>query len=519
MPPIVKYLPKEALGIARVSTTKQSENASIETQTEEIRLRAEKEGYQIVKVIDDIANSAYHKIVTKRKAMKDLLETTLSENQNIEAIFFYDESRLSRQFYDFPLYVYDVIKREKPQVKFFCTSKPGEWNPYDLQSIVNFATAANQSVKLSHRAKDAQKTVLSKEERPGSSVPYGYKLSYPLSIDENSSIKDKGEQIIDDGPSTIVLFIFYLASWGHSQRTIANLLNEAKIPSPEGKSWSSGTIDYILDNDQYLGHLPWNIRSSRNTSRKKQRGEYDLIYRHHDPIVNVTLWNLTHQTIELHKKNGKNNNTTFILRGLLYCKECNETLIAKNETPPNAKKSYLVYKCPTCKNKLEMSEIHEVILSDISSKWYFTLTQIQNNVAKQIKNKKKKIVKYRDSINEQIKDINIKNQFITNSPKYIEETYDWDFILSISNSKLKRELHKANSFIEHFDLIEESIVSTDIFTNMNLSKLSNPEIRTLLLTLFKRIDVDFPNDKLLYVKYKLAPFTAIEQYIDSIESN
>lgn len=119
-----------------------------------------------------------------------------------------------------------MIKREKPQVKFFCTPKPGEWNPYDLQSIVNFATDANQSVMLSYRAKDAQKTVLSKEERPGSSVPYGYKLSYPLSIDENASIKEKGKQIIDDGPSTIVLFIFYLASWDHSKRDFLPILQK-----------------------------------------------------------------------------------------------------------------------------------------------------------------------------------------------------------------------------------------------------------------------------------------------------
>jgi len=373
MSPVNKKFLKDAIGIARVSYKDQLLNASIETQSEEIRLRAEKEGYNIVEVFVDGANSAYHKVVTKRQAMNDLLEATLSADQNIEAIFFYEESRLSRQFYDFTLFIYDVIKREKPQVKFFSTLHRGEWDPYDLLSVVNFATAANHAVTLSRRAKDAQKTVLSKQERPGSPTPYGYKLRYSLSADENEkpSRKEKGEQIIDEGPATIVLFIFYLSSWGHSQRTIADLLNAANIPSPEGKTWSSGTIDYILDNDQYLGHLPWNIRSSRNTSRKRQRGEYDLIFNHHDPIISVSLWNMAHQTIDLHIQNGKNNNTIFFLRGLLFCKQCKEALITKNETPQNAKKSYLVYRCPSCKNKLEMSDIHDVILNEVSSKWYF----------------------------------------------------------------------------------------------------------------------------------------------------
>lgn len=95
MSPVNKKLLKDALGIARVSYKDQLLNASIETQSEEIRLRAEKDGYNIVEVFVDGANSAYHKVVTKRQAMSDLLETTLSKDYNIEAIFFYEESRLS----------------------------------------------------------------------------------------------------------------------------------------------------------------------------------------------------------------------------------------------------------------------------------------------------------------------------------------------------------------------------------------------------------------------------------------
>lgn len=51
---------------------------------------------------------------------------------------------------------------------------------------------------------------------------------------------------------------------------------------------------------------------------KKQRGEYDLIYNHHEAIISTMLWNLTHQTIHLHKENGKNNDTPFFLRDVLF---------------------------------------------------------------------------------------------------------------------------------------------------------------------------------------------------------
>lgn len=519
MSPLNRELIRDAIGIARVSYIDQLQNASIETQSEEIRIRAEKEGYNIVETLIDGANSAFHKVVTKRQAMNDLLEAALSKERNIEAIFFYEESRLSRQFYDFTLFIYDVIKREKPHMKFYSTMINGEWDPYNVLTVVNFATAANHSVTLSRRAKDAQKNVLAKQERPGSPTPYGYKLKYSVFPDENEKPRnEKGEQVIDNGPATIVLFIFYLASWGHSQRTIADLLNASEIPSPEGKKWSSGTIDYILDNDHYLGHLPWNIRSSRNTSRKKQRGEYDLIFHHHEPIINVPFWNITHQTIELHMQNGKNNNSNFFLRGILYCKTCDQALVSKNETPTNSKKSYLVYRCTACKRKLDMSDIHEVVLKEVSSKWHFTLTQMQDNIGKLMTKRKKRIEAHRNAIKQHLQDISVKEEFIIHSPDVINQDSEWDFILSVSKSKLSRELFKANSFLEHIDLVAEDLHSNQIFTLLKLTKLQSPEIRTLLLTILRRIEVDFANGTLLYIHYKLAPFTAIDQYVDSIES-
>lgn len=504
---------KNAIGIARRSDIKQQHNASIETQSEEIRIRAAHEGFTIVEIFIDDANSAYHKVVTRRKAMTDLLEAALSEELDIEAIFFYEESRVSRQFYDFTLFIHDVIKKEKPYMKFFSTCTFGEWDPYKIESILKFATAANESVVKSRRAKDGQKNALAKNERPGSTTPYGYKLHFQyLDGDRNT----KGEQVLDPDAATIVLFVFHLTSWGHSQKNIANLLNEAGIMSPKGKEWSSGTIDYILDNDQYLGHLPWNIRVSRNTSRRKQRGQYDLIFNHHEPIVSVRLWNITHQTIELHKQSGKNNSSPFFLRGLLYCKKCNESLISKNETPKNSKHAYFVYRCPKCRNKLIMEQIHDEILKELSSKWYVMLVQMEKNIAKLIGKRKSKIEEYRNSIKNKLQEIELKENFLINTPEKVTQNDDWDFILSISKSKLNRELSKANTFIEHINLLIEGQHSDKLFSLMKLNNLQNPELRTLLLTLFKKIEVDFDSGKLLYVNYKLAPFSEIDRYFESI---
>lgn len=517
MSPLSENKLKNAIGIARRSDIKQQHNASIETQSEEIQLRATREGYNIVEIFIDDANSAYHKVVTRRKAMNDLLEAALSADLNIEAIFFYEESRVSRQFYDFTLFIHDVIKKEKPYMRFFSTCTFGEWDPYKVESIIKFATAASESATKSRRAKDGQKNALAKKDRPGSNVPFGYKLSFPhVEGTEDHPKNIKGEQVIDRDTARIVLFIFYLASWGHSQQSITDLLNKSGISSPKGMEWSSGTIDYILDNDHYLGHLPWNIRVSRNTSRKKQRGEYNLIFHHHEPIINVRLWNLTHQTIELHKRNGKNNSSSFFLRGLLCCQKCNEVLIPKNETPQYSKRTYLVYRCPSCKNKLVMEDIHDAILKELSSKWYVMLANMEHNIVKLISKRKSKIEQHRNSIKEQLQMIAFKEDFLVNSPEKVTQNSDWDFILSISKTKLNKELSKANTFIEHINLLEGGQNSNKLFSLLKLNNLKDAEIRTLLLTLFKRINVDFEKGKLLYVDYKLAPFAEIDHYFETI---
>lgn len=520
--PLRENLIKLAVGIVRRSDIKQKNNASLETQSEEIYARAELEGYQIVKIFIDDANSAYHKKVTERKAMTDLLQMVLSDENQIEAVFFYEESRVSRQFYDFTLYIHDVIKKEKPNTKFFSTSKQGEWDPYDVVTVINFATAANDSIKKSARAKDAQQTSLKKQERPGSDVPNGYKLVYDSERDEFSNLKPKAEQVIHPTQASIVLFIFYLTSWGHRQQKITDLLNEMEIPSPKNRKWSSGTVDYILNNDQYLGHLPWNIRSHLNTSRKKQRGEYDLILNHHEPIVSIQLWNLTHQTIKLHKENGKNNDTPFFLRDLLFCKDCESALIARNNTPKNAKKKYLIYRCPSCKNQLNAEEIHTEIMNELTSKWLMLVSTMSNEVIDLLSKRKGKLVQHRDAIQEQLQQIKLKEDFLHHSPEKVKDSSNWDFILSVSKSKLKQELMEANSFIEHIELLEQDFQANQLFSffkKMNIEKLENTEIRTIFLTFFKRITVDFKSGNHLFVHYKLAPFTEIDQYFESITSD
>ncbi|PAQ14740.1 hypothetical protein CD798_09870 [Bacillaceae bacterium SAOS 7] len=500
---------KKAVGIIRRSDIKQKENLSFETQESEIHSRAKKEGYYIDGIIKDDANSAYHKVVTKRDAMNDLLLKVLDEHLNIEAVFFYDESRLTRQFYDFTLDIYRKIKEKKPFVKFFSTSQQGEWNPYEITSVIKFANAAQESVQKARRAKDAQNTLLhpvdgSNPKRPGSKTPYGYSKGYD-------------DTLTPDDFSPIVVLIFHLTAWGHSQEKIANFLNAVGIPSPSKKQWSGNTIDYILNNKHYLGHLPWNINSSR-ISRQKKSEEYTLFFNQHKAIIPVSLWHLAHHTIELHKTFGKNNNSQFVLRDIVFCHKCQGKLSARDNTPAKSKKKYLIYRCPNCKNKISIEALHNSVLNELCSKFSMQLFSGDEQVKELIKKRRKVIISHLKKLQLQSDQIYLNERLLINSESCDYPLQEIDFILAVAKETIKSKIQEANNFIEMIDSLLEDDNLQMIFKNLkhiNIAKLQNAELRTLLLSMLKTVQIDFESSS-LNIKYRLSPFTQLENFIEKI---
>ena len=495
---------RNALAIVRTSDVRQEGNLSFPTQKHVINLKAEQEGYEIIEFIEEPSQSAYKKKSLQRKGMQQLLSKALDNALNIQAIFFYDESRVSRQFEDFILDIYNTIINEKPYFQFFSTNSPGEWNPYDITSIINLANASQESIIKSQRAKDAQKTKFKRKERPGADAPFGYKLD------------GLGNLIIVKEDAGIVVLIFFLTSWGHSQDKIAKVLNNQEIPSPRGKKWSGKTVEYILNNDTYLGHLPWNINESRNSSRKKQCGEYDLIANFNTPIISPLLWHLAHQSIELHKTNGGNNKTKYIFRNLLYCSKCKIQLIATDYSTKS--KEYYYYKCEGCNCKIDIKEIRKDLLKELGQNLFMKASTIKEQIKKSLKKRESLILKYLEVLQSKLKNANYCKELLGQNSNY-NTNPEWDFVISTSISSLKKDLHNTNRFAELVNILsndkslEETITR---LTNINYANLYDAELRTLVLTYFKEVRVDFENKKYPYVSYNLTPFANLEDYLDQI---
>ena len=71
-------------------------------------------------------------------------------------------------------------------------------------------------------------------------ITYGYKIS-------------DGEIRTDENQREIVLKIFESYLEGNSIRQVMQELNEAGIPSPNGKPWVHGAVGNVLENNRYAG--------------------------------------------------------------------------------------------------------------------------------------------------------------------------------------------------------------------------------------------------------------------------
>lgn len=157
--------------------------------------------------------------------------------------------------------------------------------------------------------------------------PYGY-------------IMKDGEYIPDEesGAADIIREIFDRYISGEPTRAMAATFHE------RGISIDNRRIEYIINNPCYIGKLRWSADGSRSVSHRHFDNENILtIDAHHKPIVTIEQWEAAHKRQADIKKAypkyaRKNQNTEYMLKGMVRCSACGATLV---RTAPTSKKSQI----------------------------------------------------------------------------------------------------------------------------------------------------------------------------------
>lgn len=476
----------------RRSSNKQEGNNSFEIQKLAIKEYAAKKGYYLPDefIFYDDATSAYRKSASQRTGLNLMKDLVLS--QDISAIIFYDFSRIDRKIYSFVSeFYYDVIAK-KPHIKFFTTTKEEEWTPMDLDVKLHLIIANAESNEKSRRAVDAQKKDLESDiiKRPGSTVPFGY--------------KQVDKKLIPSNDAPTVLLIFYLAAWGYSIQKIADILNDACIPSPSKKKWRSSSVENIIKNNVYMGHLSWKFRRKQNDQNEH------LIKNQHEMIVPSILYWLIDINRELKQKYNKLE-TPFLFGGLLVCKSCGHHLLHRNSstTKNGMKYSYFKYFCTNCSYEIDADIMNEKLLG-------YTQLQFSISVKLNYEFVSNAIREHFKILQEHLISLQAKEQLVLANEKVLdlEQQTNLSNVFKNVKNKYKEEIFQVKQSINKLEILltpTELEVFLTNFQKIDLTKLSTVEQRLIMLNFIEKIEVIFnkENEFEFAIQFKINPISLI----------
>lgn len=459
-----------AFGYIRRSSYKQQENNSVEIQKAHIQEFARRNGMEVPDefiFIEDVT-SAFSKRASKRKELMRLLHQIIESG--IPRVIFYEESRMDRTGYSFVLDFYRPLREKLPNIEVYTTNSNDPFNPDSPQTKVALLIYRQESEIKSARAigslvADLQNTEI---QRPGSKVPYGY--------------DQINKQLIPNQQANIVTFIFYLQSWGISMNKIALILNEAAIPSPQGKLWRTSTIENILKNPVYTGMLVWHIhKDTRETYEFK-----DL----HEPLINQFLVLLNQNNTKLQQEFGRLD-TPFAFLNKLSCAQCHHTLVTQNgsTTRKGKKYDYQYYVCKHCNYKLDITEVHEELLPKV-------LKHVQELVCSEhIKTTTiESLHKTKYFLEENIENLGEQLDKLASNGSIANEHNDREFALFVEDVQSRYET-SLKSLLNSRDILEElyEAVQTNEFFNRFKqildAQLGEPEKRLIILYFIDKVIV------------------------------
>ena len=370
--------PKRVAAYCRVSTNKEQQEHSFETQKEMYTdMIMMKPNWQMAGIYAD--EGVTGTIAKKRPEFMRMIEDC--RKGKIDLIITKSVSRFSRNNLDCLLYMRELKEMGIPII-------------FEKEGINTLQVSSELLITLFSGLSQAESESISmnvkigkRQSLKGGNVPFSYKsfLGYRKGADGNPEI--------DEGEAVIIRRIFseYLA--GKSLLNIAKGLTADGIPTAEKKTeWSSVRVLSILTNEKYKGDALLQktyISDCINKKAKKNIGELPMYYieNNHPAIIERAMFDRVQEEISRRKSKRKVKQTgtktelgkyssKYALSEILFCGNCG-TPYRRCTWVKNGKKkvvwrciSRLDYGTKYCKDSptIEESVLHNAISEAITKK-------------------------------------------------------------------------------------------------------------------------------------------------------
>lgn len=330
---------------------------------------------------DFYIDDGYTGLNTDRPSFQRMLEDI--ERKKINCIITKDLSRLSRNNFE-ANYLLEIYFLENNIRYISILDNVDTYKKNSNNDIIQFKTLINDwySKDISRKVKSG---VWARKEQGlfvGAKAPYGYMK------DENN----KNKLIVNKEEAKIVKRIFQMYDSGSTMGQIAKKLQDEKVycPSYNGfeknkngiYGWNYSTISKILKNEFYLGNTVYGkvINLSYKSKKVKfvPREEWKVVANTHKAIISKELFESVQKTIKLSQK-AKTHKHTWILNGIVTCKECGEPMQLKVKYRKDKKTiSFMRLYCSSSLHKkgycvrkhkgINLQSVTQIVVSDLNKK-------------------------------------------------------------------------------------------------------------------------------------------------------
>ena len=319
----------KAVLYARVSTEEQaSRDNSIPAQIKAIKQFAVKNNIELVKEYVDEGKSAR---TADRPQFQQMISDAKKKDKNFSIILIHKTDRFARNRADSVIYKSLLQKECGVEVisitEIFDDSPTGKLLEGMMEVIAEF-----HSLNLAQEVMKGMKQKATKGKYIGR-TPYGYVMD-----------KDTKKLIINDEEAKFVKLIFEMYSKGDSFATIKAHLNNAGIPTREGKAWDSTAIRRIIKNLVYIGDYVWN-KTKRCTNSKKDESEWIVVENSHEAIISDELYKKVDSIIKAKSTiKGRAVKSDYLLSSIIKCGHCGHNMIGEKKKHISGK-VYIRYVC------------------------------------------------------------------------------------------------------------------------------------------------------------------------------
>jgi site-specific DNA recombinase len=455
------------VGEIRFSTKEQGQGYSEETQVQLIKECAAEYGCSHVEYFYDRAVSAKKNKASTWGGMKQLVQYV--KTKPVDYVFFAMEDRLTRQGDDFILDVWPEILYYAPDVKLINATYRTEVNPLSLEGVLKFASGIDENEKKAQRVAQSQKDILKDGKLPGHRAKFGFRYN-----------AETAEMEPDEDKALIVRYMFDWAAWGHSFQTIADILNDAGIPSPEGKLWTKGSIWEIIRSKVYVGKRSWDFDPLLMIDQEQVDGFLEAIS--FTKLVPLHVW------IRANELAGNNSraikmDTPYLLRDILVCSQDGSILTGTDMTPGHSKTKYKCYRCPTCKRSADIEKVHASVLPQLQEEWVAKVFFMGSDVRQWMDKLQRRIETTISSVCSQIRDVEnlLGSSTDVDSPEYVV----------YQNKKYElAQLRKTAERVEGLRGDAAFYLTVERWRELDMTGLSQVELRRFLIEMVSSISID-----------------------------